>query len=61
MCIERLSGKYIPMCDVCNDTLDAEEDWQDAKDAMEAARWTRMLIDGVWMDVCTECQNADEE
>lgn len=60
MCIEKLSGGYVPMCDLCYDTLDREEDWYAAKDAMKEAGWKQVKIDGTWFDVCPECQQYDE-
>ena len=59
MSIEKLHGMYMPVCDICGEDLDTDEDIHDFYDAVAAkknAGWKSRKSNGEWQDVCRECQ-----
>ncbi len=60
MSIEQFDGRCDPTCDLCGDTLEREWSEEAARKAMKEAGWVQQYIDGVLMDVCTECQEKQK-
>lgn len=58
MAVEMEYGKHIPTCDNCGDTLDAEDTFDDAVQAMKDEGWTVKYVGGEveWENLCTCCQ-----
>ena len=48
--------KYTPVCDGCLDELLTQYAFQDAVDAMKAARWKFKKENGEWLNYCDECK-----
>ena len=64
MVYELKTGESVAACDICEDELEPVFGRDAAHRAMKQEGWVRRWIDGVLMDVCTECQGvryADQE
>lgn len=63
--INKEFGKFVPTCDICEDTLPPEETFWAAVDAKEDAGWARRKVEhGTtydWIDVCHVCKTAKDE
>ena len=57
--IEKMRGKYIPVCDVCGESLDPEDDFYDAVQAKKDAGWKTERYDDVWTDACDRCRQQE--
>ena len=58
MAIEKEYGKYIAVCDMCGDTLPAEDTYNDAIRAIKEAGWSTKNADGEWINTCSTCEEA---
>ena len=61
MIYEKLSSESVATCDLCGDELEPIEGREAARKAVMEAGWVQQRIDGVLMDVCTECQGERKE
>ena len=61
MIYEKLSGESVAACDLCSDELEPVDGREAVRKAMEEAGFVRQWIDGILMDVCTECQEKQRE
>jgi len=55
MSIWSSGGFYTPMCDGCNEELEPEFEWADAKNAMECEGWVYRNGE----NFCKKCQEKD--
>lgn len=54
--IDKLYGKYRPVCDCCGDMLDSFDSYFEAVRAMKEAGWkTVKAEDGEWENYCDLC------
>ena len=54
--IERISGEYIPTCDICGDQAGTYETWKEALAAIKQDGWSNHLCnDGHYEHVCRYC------
>jgi len=65
MSIAKKGNKYIPTCDICEDTLDAEPSYDDAIDAMLMEGWESNIfrVEGqpdILQNKCCNCQDYEE-
>ena len=60
MSIERDYDQYIPVCDYCGRELPAEDSFQDAMDAKDAAGWKHVITGTDWYDYCPACYVENE-
>ena len=62
MAIEKEYGKFIPVCDGCGETLDKYDSFDEAKEAIENADWSKKLLQNgttkEWVNLCPACQEA---
>lgn len=56
--IDKQYGKYIPTCDVCGETLEAELSFDEAVAEMKSESWKTKAVMGEWENICPECQKA---
>ena len=49
---------YTPACDICGETLPAEDDFYDAVQSKKDAGWVSQKVGGEWEDACIACQNG---
>lgn len=56
MSIERYFGQYTPCCDYCDRTLPGALSFREAVRSKRNAGWEGRRVDGVWLDLCTDCQ-----
>lgn len=56
MAIEKEYGKYIVVCDACNDSLSPEDTHNDARHAAKEAGWSTSNVAGEWINLCTLCK-----
>jgi len=54
--IEKISGNYIPICDICGKELEGENDFYDAIKSKQDNGWKGIKQGKEWIDVCAECQ-----
>jgi hypothetical protein len=56
--IQKEYGRYWATCDICGESPQEEgfDDFQSAVDYKEREGWKSRKIDGVWEDVCSNCQ-----
>jgi hypothetical protein len=47
---------YTPTCDICGDTLEPEDEWNDALEAMRYCDWEIKKLDDGYEHVCNECR-----
>ena len=61
MTIEREADRTVTFeCDSCGDTFNTDhEDFRDALDMLKRHNWAIRQIDGNWVHVCPECQEAE--
>lgn len=55
--IDKDDGVYVPICDICGDTLQGEDTYDDAVHAKKEAGWKMVYYKGEKQDACTVCQN----
>lgn len=53
--IEKIHGEYSLTCDVCGDTVEGFEDFEDAVGYKRNNGWRSQKRGGQWEDVCPEC------
>lgn len=63
MSIKAEFGKYVPTCDMCEDTLPPEENYLFAVDAKEAAGWIQVPSPNRFckLDLCPICQTEKDK
>ena len=54
--IDNRYGKYIPVCDICDEELEPQDTYEDAIKAKSNEGWRSKKIDSDWIDVCPNCQ-----
>jgi len=60
--INKIYGKYIILCDICEDDGEAEDikklydTFDKAVWATKENGWETKLEDGVWLNICPDCQ-----
>ena len=60
--IQRYSDGFVLICDICGEESEITFDsFQDAVDQKSDIDWKSQKIDGVWADVCPDCQEAGNE
>lgn len=53
-------GRYKPVCDICGEAADEDfDEFMDAVDYKKQNGWKSQRYEGVWMDVCPECQEEE--
>lgn len=56
--LTRIYGKFVAECDACGETLQTNtKDFNEARDAMRAAKWTALQIGSDWVHTCAGCQD----
>lgn len=56
MSITQIYGRYVVFCDNCDDELTGYEDFEDAVRAKKSEGWKSQKVDGIWADLCPNCQ-----
>jgi hypothetical protein len=61
--IKKKLGRYVAICDVCNDPGPGAETFAGAVAAKKAAGWEsrRYRRDGAWYDICRACLEEQAE
>lgn len=57
MAIDKEYGKYIVICDSCEDILAPENTHNDARHAAKEAGWNTNNVDGDWINLCPACKD----
>lgn len=53
--IERRYHTFIASCDRCGKRLPGADSWTDALKATRNAGWESRLVEGDYIDICTDC------
>ncbi len=56
MAIEKEYGKYIVVCDSCNECLSPEDTHNAARHAAKEAGWSTSIVVGEWINLCPTCK-----
>ena len=56
--IDKEYGKFVPTCDGCDKTLPPQDSFEDAKDAMIEAGWTRRWSADGATNYCPLCREG---
>ncbi len=58
--IDKEYGEFILVCDICGEATagDGWQTFQEAVDGKKQAGWKSQRHNGVWQDVCLECQEG---
>lgn len=61
MSIEKRKGYYVIVCDMCGETSEEYDTWEDAKNAKKALGYKstcyRTETEDIWQDLCSDCQD----
>lgn len=52
---------FRPTCDICGAQLSAQYTFSEAVEAKKIAGWKSKKIDGMWHDICEDCQKANDK
>jgi len=62
MSIIKQYGKYVAVCDICEQELPGEDDFDDAVEEKKQAGWKTRKDGDEWVDICCDCQeDFDDE
>lgn len=59
--IDKTKGYYTIVCDICGETSEKFDTWEEAKDAKKKLGYKTTLYrtetEDIWQDLCQDCQD----
>lgn len=56
MSVEKEYGKFIVICDLCDESMPAADNWNDALSEAKAEGWQSKCVAGTWENYCPLCK-----